>query len=163
MKKRHTGIRNYYIYEDRTVVNEDSGKTLKPFNSGNYLKIELKVAPGVPKKFFIHRLVYKAFIGDLIDGMVVEHLDGNPQNNHYTNLKQSTQQQNIQTALNHKTFGKNNSKRITVKELNTGDILKFDTVKELISYTGISIPNGSLSKLKSRKKFNDNFVILEIE
>ena len=41
MKKRHTGIRNYYIYEDGTVVNEDSGKTLKPFNSGNYLKIEL--------------------------------------------------------------------------------------------------------------------------
>ena len=95
MKKRHTGIRNYYIYEDGTVVNEDSGKTLKPFNSGNYLKIELKVAPGVPKKFFIHRLVYKAFIGDLIDGMVVEHLDGNPQNNHYTNLKQSTQQQKM--------------------------------------------------------------------
>ena len=29
MELKHTGIRNYYIYEDGTVLNKDNGKILK--------------------------------------------------------------------------------------------------------------------------------------
>ena len=56
----------------------------------------------------------------------------------------------------------NNKKTIVVKELATGTIIEFKMVKDLIEYTGISIPNGSLNKLKSRKAFKDNFQILEV-
>ena len=163
MELKHTGIRNYYIYEDGTVLNKDNGKILKQQqNKVGYMRVELKVQKGIPKKFSIHRLVYQAFVGELIDGMVIEHLDGDKTNNHYNNLKQSTQKQNIKTALNQGTFGMNNKKTIVVKELATGTIIEFKMVKDLIEYTGISIPNGSLNKLKSRKAFKDNFQILEV-
>ena len=159
---RHTGIRNYYIYEDGRVLNKDNDVILKPYeNPDGHLRVELKIRAGVPKRFFIHRLVYKAFIGELIDGLVIEHLDGNPKNNHYTNLRQSTQKTNVETAIYHGTFGKNHSKRVVVLEKDTGNILTFNTVKELIEYTGIPVANGSLSKLKSRSKFKNNFEILE--
>ena len=163
MELKHTGIRNYYIYEDGTVLNKDNGKILKQQqNKVGYMRVELKVQKGIPKKFSIHRLVYQVFVGELIDGMVIEHLDGDKTNNHYSNLKQSTQKQNIKTALDQGTFGMNNKKTIVVKELATGRIIEFKMVKDLIEYTGISISNGSLDKLKSRKAFKDNFQILEV-
>lgn len=38
------------------------------------------------RKGGVHRLVYEAFIGDLIDGYIVHHIDNNKVNNHYSNL-----------------------------------------------------------------------------
>lgn len=161
---KHTGIRNYFISEYGDILNKDNGIILKPFvTKDNHLRIELKIAPNKPKKFFVHRLVYQAFIGELQRGFVIEHLDGNPLNNHYSNLKQSTQKENIHTAIKHKTFGSNNANYIIVKCKSSGDILKFDKIKDLIEYTGISIPNGALSKLKKHSKFKNNYEILEVK
>ena len=163
MELRHTGIRDYYIYEDGRVLNKANNIIIKPQESkGGHLRVELKVKPGVPKKFFFFFLVYSVFVGDLIVGMVIEHMDGNPKNNHYSNLKQSTQKENIKTALNHGTFGKNNKKAIVVRNKHTGEVKSFDMVKTLIDYTGLSIQNGSLSKLKKHSKFKDNFEILDV-
>jgi hypothetical protein len=39
------------------------------------------------KSFLVHRLVAQAFIGELYDGAHVDHIDGDHQNNHYTNLR----------------------------------------------------------------------------
>lgn len=36
---------------------------------------------------YVHRLVYEAFIGDIPEGMTVDHEDGNKQNNHVSNLQ----------------------------------------------------------------------------
>ena len=43
----------------------------------------------------IHRLVYNAFVGDLIDGYIIDHIDSDRNNNHYKNLQQITQMDNI--------------------------------------------------------------------
>lgn len=136
---------------------------MKPFKTREgYLRIELKIKPNKPKTLFIHRLVYQAFIGELLDGMVIEHLDGNPLNNHFTNLKQSTQKENIATAIRQGTFGKNNSKYIVVKLKQGGDVIRFEKIKDLIKFTGLTISNGSLSKLKKHSKFKSRFEILEV-
>jgi len=37
--------------------------------------------------FLVHRLVAQAFIGELYEGAQVDHIDGDYQNNHYTNLR----------------------------------------------------------------------------
>ena len=49
--------------------------------------ISLSVSKGgVPKKEYLHRLMYLAFKGDIPDGMEVRHLDGDPSNNRISNL-----------------------------------------------------------------------------
>jgi hypothetical protein len=39
------------------------------------------------KAFLVHRLVAQAFVGELYEGAQVDHLDGDHQNNHYSNLR----------------------------------------------------------------------------
>ena len=39
------------------------------------------------KSFLVHRLVAQAFVGELYEGAQVDHIDGDHQNNHYTNLR----------------------------------------------------------------------------
>jgi hypothetical protein len=42
-----------------------------------------------------HKLVYRAFIGPINEEMVIDHVDENRNNNHYSNLEQITQGENI--------------------------------------------------------------------
>lgn len=43
---------------------------------------------GVSSKcFLVHRLVAQAFVGELFEGCHVDHIDGNHNNNQYTNLR----------------------------------------------------------------------------
>lgn len=44
--------------------------------------------------FTVHRLVYQTFIGELIDDLVIDHIDGNSLNNNVDNLQQITQREN---------------------------------------------------------------------
>lgn len=133
---------------------------MKQFLTNGYSRIELKYEPGKAKKFFVHRLVYETFIGELKEGLVIDHIDGNPSNNHYLNLQLCTQKENIQNALNHK-FGNNNSRKIKVKNKYTNEILTFNKIKDLINFIGVSIPNGSLSKLKQHSKFKNNYEVID--
>jgi len=43
----------------------------------------------------IHRLVVSAFIGKIPEGMVIDHLDGDPSNNHVSNLEIVTYHENM--------------------------------------------------------------------
>ena len=54
--------------------------------------------------YLVHRLVYLIFVAPLEDGMVVCHVDGNKQNNHFTNLLQATQKENISHKRMHGTW-----------------------------------------------------------
>ena len=56
-------------------------------------------AEGQRKRFNIHRLVAEAFIGPCPKGFVVNHKDGNKDNNYYENLEYVTQSQNIKHAF----------------------------------------------------------------
>ena len=56
------------------------------------------------KNYLTHRLVYLLFVAPLEDGMVVCHIDGNKQNNHFSNLMQATQKENISHKRLHGTW-----------------------------------------------------------
>jgi hypothetical protein len=56
------------------------------------------------QRYLVHRLVYLMFVGPLEDGKVICHLDGNPQNNHFSNLLQATQKENISHKRGHGTW-----------------------------------------------------------
>lgn len=36
---------------------------------------------------YVHRLVYEAYVGDIPEGMTVDHIDGDKLNNHHSNLQ----------------------------------------------------------------------------
>lgn len=61
------------------------------------------------KNYFVHRLVYSLFIGDLVEGLVVCHVNGDKRDNSAPNLLQATQAENIGHKRGHGTwqFGEN--------------------------------------------------------
>ena len=50
-------------------------------------------AGGTTRK--VHRIVALTFLGDRPKGAVIRHLDGNPLNNHISNLKYGTESENV--------------------------------------------------------------------
>lgn len=96
----------------RKAVNRSSGhkhrnrpwRYLKPeVDKDGYLRIQLTTS-GVRTRWVVSRLVYAVWVGELIDGLVVAHKDGNNQRNHYSNLVQTSQHQNIQHKRLHGTW-----------------------------------------------------------
>ena len=100
----------------------------------------------------IHRLVYTTWIGPIPDGMQINHRDDDKEHNHYTNLYAGSQKQNIQDCIRNGTR-KGHMKPITVYDNVVQKELTFNSVLELIEYTGHPVANGSLVKLRSRKWF----------
>jgi hypothetical protein len=66
--------------------------TKNPRNNRTLPYVEIKLRDGSPRKapcksFLVHRLVAQAFLGELYDGCQVDHIDGDPSNNLWTNLR----------------------------------------------------------------------------
>lgn len=67
-----------------SYVKSAKGRTLKPdMNSTGYLRVTLQV-DGEDKRFFVHRLILRAFTG--VEGEQCNHLDGDRENNSFSNL-----------------------------------------------------------------------------
>lgn len=91
---------NYTITEDGDVWSHSRLKPrrLKPqgaTQNKRYLQVRLfsKETPK-GKLHYIHRLVYEHFIGEIPKRKTIDHVDGNPFNNHHTNLQLMTQSEN---------------------------------------------------------------------
>lgn len=67
---------------------------LKPFNGGNYLSISFRDNGKTVKKR-VHRVVAKAFCRKAAGNNVVNHIDGNKENNKASNLEWVTQKDNM--------------------------------------------------------------------
>ena len=91
------GCPGYAIGESGEVISFKSGEPrfMKPENNGcGYLSLILH-NKGKAKMHSVHSLVAQAFLGDRPEGMVIDHIDGNRLNNHYTNLRYCTQSDNL--------------------------------------------------------------------
>lgn len=76
---------------------------LSQYMRGHYLAIVAVPKGGRSKPFSVHRLVCEAFHGTPEAGMSAAHNDGNPLNNHFSNLRWATPQQNSDDKRAHKT------------------------------------------------------------
>ena len=79
---------NYDVYEDGRIFSHYTEKFLniKPDNFG--YKVGVFYIDGKAKKIKLHRLVAKLFLGDAPEGKpLINHIDGNKQNNHVSNLE----------------------------------------------------------------------------
>lgn len=76
--------------------NSGNGRTLKPHFSKGLVRVTLSRKNNV-KAFSVSRLVASAFICELNDNMIVEHIDGKMKNNKVSNLRVVTR---LQHAIN---------------------------------------------------------------
>ena len=144
----------YEVTEYGEVYFKD--KKIKPFfDKDGYLRIELSLNKK-KKKYYVHRLVYMLFNGDLNDLLVCCHKDGDKINNHYLNIEQKTQKENIKDKAIHGTWqgGENHPKfkYSDQKVLDVRDLLKMsDWSLELIAKT-LNVPKHFVFDVKRGKR-----------
>lgn len=91
----------YKITEDGKVWSNIYNKFLScKYDKDGYLDLLLVCKDNKRRHFRIHRLVAEIYIGNPNNYPIVLHLDNNKSNNHYTNLKWGTVQENTQQAYN---------------------------------------------------------------
>lgn len=83
----------YYATKSGKILNMSKGIELKLVPSGNYLRFN--AAYGIGKKILVHRAVWEAFNGPIPEGLEIDHIDGNPQNNSLDNLQAISHKENI--------------------------------------------------------------------
>lgn len=72
---------------------------LKADISSGYKRVILQ-NKGKKERYLVHRLVAMHYCNGYFDGAIVNHIDGNKQNNHYTNLEWCNQSHNILQSIN---------------------------------------------------------------
>lgn len=90
---------NYLLLEDGSIINNRTGRELKhQKNQKGYSQIQLS-NKSIVKNFRIHQLVYTHYIGNIKKGFEINHIDGNKNNNHYSNLELVTRKENMKKAV----------------------------------------------------------------
>lgn len=82
--KGYNGL--YKCNENGEILNAKTSHILKPYSCGGHCGVNLCVN-GKRKCFYVHRLIYETFVGEIPEGFVVCHLDCNNNNNKLSNLK----------------------------------------------------------------------------
>ena len=98
-------------------------------DADGYYRVVLSLY-GAKKYIKVHTVIAEQFIGDIPDGMVVNHKDGNIHNNDVSNLEIVTVKENTQHA--HRTGLTSSEKPVNV--LHNGKVYNFNSQKECIEY-----------------------------
>ena len=111
------GYPTYQINElgDVRRVVGDNVKAISPFkNKSNYVLVNLRDGDNKPVTRLVHRMVALAFIGEPPDEdrIYINHKDGIPWNNHYSNLEWVTCAENTLHAIENKLTGYTLSVRV---------------------------------------------------
>lgn len=155
------GFPDYYVTDTGDVYStkrsKDPIKMALIVTKLNYRTVKIGWGGFWPRKL-VHRLVAMAFLPDYTETLHVNHLDGNPSNNHVSNLEMCTHQQNIQHSftLGHRDHKGNKAhRRILTEEqvLYIRDTLerKIKTIKELAKE--FKVHNSTIGKIKNRKNW----------
>lgn len=141
--------KNIKNYEDEYEVsnlgrvrNKKTKKILKLQKSKRgYMSIKL-CKNGKITRYYVHRLVYEAFIGEIPNGMQVNHKDENPQNNVLPNIDTlMTPKENLNYGTHNERMAKTQSKSVIQKSLDGKIIKKWSSTKEIqrkLGYTNVS-------------------------
>lgn len=114
------------------------GRILKDYiNTQGYHCIKL-YRDGKRKYFSVHRLVYMAFKCDIPEGMQVNHISEDKNNNALNNLNLMTPKENANYGTRNERTRKKLGKKVIMDEDN-----EFDSIKEAAKFLGCAATNVS--------------------
>lgn len=131
---------NYRVYKDSKIYSKCSGRFLTPSERNGYHVVYLKPIDGKRQVYLIHRMVAIMFCENPEEKPIVDHIDRNPKNNHYSNLRWVTYSEN-----NH-----NKEHVVTVRKVQQWSedeetlIREYNSVKQASEATGIK--TGTISQ-----------------
>lgn len=146
---------SYYVSKNGEVYSLFSKRLLKhSIDHDGYHRVDIH-----GKHIKVHKLVYITWCGNIPDGMQINHIDDNKDNNNYTNLYAGTQKENIDDcfANNHRV---GNTTFVMLINKYSNQIEIYESAKEFIATTGHSARNGSFKKISNRNWFKEQYEIL---
>lgn len=167
--KEIPGFPDYFITESGRVYS----KRLRGHEKTPRLRELRPKNPGKSQKYYniilcrdgeqvtksIHRLVADAFVDGYFDGAVVNHIDGNNRNNHYTNLEWVSQLENVHKS--YETSGVDQTRNYKWWDLYDPDgvlIQRFKGHKQLEQYVKANLPDLSASSLSKYHSYRGYYV-----
>lgn len=151
------GLKPYYkIDEYGNIYSVRTGVPVKlkcDIDKDSYYRISLQTLNGKRKSYRINRLVALTFIPNLNNYPVVNHIDGNKQNNCVSNLEWTSISYNTSEGYRLKDY--HYKKRIKSINLVTQEVKNFDSVDECAKFYNVSyfdISKIAHDKIPPRKR-----------
>lgn len=128
-------IKSYEYHEDGYLTSKRTGNKVGQPNTEGYIRVR----GGNGKEYRAHRVIWSLFNGEIPEGMLIDHIDGNKQNNKIDNLRLATRTQNNANSVGvrkrelPKGVTQNPSGRFRAKIYHKGihySLGTFDTVEE---------------------------------
>ena len=112
------GFPDYEIYADGRIIRAErvskNGKYMKrkviahTVAKNGYRTVRLADREGNHRQFYVHRLIYTVFVGE-IEGYEIDHIDGNRSNNNLNNLRAVTHTENCKNPISIEKYKKANA------------------------------------------------------
>lgn len=102
--------------------------TLRP-NEKGYIRVDLW-KDGEKKTKKVHRLVYEAFVGEIPEGMEVNHMDEDKNNNAVWNLNLLNHKDNLNWGTHNERAAKSKSRPVVARDAERNIIYEFPSARE---------------------------------
>lgn len=133
---------SYLVSKNGSVFSTKTNKIIKAHsNSRSGYMYVMIMDNGKKKNVALHRMVYESHVGEISEGMTIDHIDGNKLNNSYSNLEQVSFRENIERSI------------YTQKTHHSIDQKPFDDCKIL---SIITLYSSGFSVRKIQSMFPDN-------
>ena len=99
----HPAVDKWHYSKNGTkcrYIREEKWKYIKLQKPSFYYKVPLYLTKRNATHFYVHRLVAELYCDGYFEGAVVDHIDCNKTNNHYTNLQWCTSDYNNKKGSN---------------------------------------------------------------
>lgn len=147
---------DYLVNEDGKIFSKKTNKEIvSATNQTGYVLYCLLDNEGKKQTVYAHRAVYEAFVGEIIDGYEINHIDCNKKNNHYTNLNLLTHKENC----NYNRDKSNNRFCKLIDE--DGNVIYFESQRECSEY--LNVHPTVISKIIVKNEIPERLKEIKIE
>ena len=133
-------------------------------NGYGYRRVRLYNVNKKYKYYYVHRLVWEAFMGSIPEGLQINHLNENKADNRLENLSLCTPKENTNYGTRNKRAGEKHCKRIQMLDKNNNILKTFNSLKEAAQFlnknktTASSVISKCLhGKIKSAYRYKWKF------
>ena len=142
----------YEISENGMVRGSAGGTLMKGSLRNGYVRYNLRGT-----FYTAHRLVYLTFVGEIPEGYVIDHIDGDRQNNDISNLRCVSQSENM---INAQSKGHKGQRKVAQYDLNN------NFIKEFPSFTAaakeVRVTSSAISSAAKRNGTSRGFKWKEV-